>query len=114
MRARALLAAAPQAAAVAAYTITVRIAGRALLRAQDGVDLPATTAAFVRVLEPVLRRDVAELASGEASLEVAGDVTGAAHRVEVEGPDGATARRIEREIRDLVWVVREMVPFAVR
>lgn len=98
---------------MAEYTITVRVAGAALLRAQDGADLPATTAAFLRALEPVLRREVAELAAGRATLHLSGEPSATAHQTVVDGPEEATARRIEREVRDVIWVVREMVPFAV-
>ena len=95
------------------YAITACIAPAALLRAQDGADLAATGASFLRALEPVLRREIPELAGGQAELALSVDLAAPAHRVEVRGPDDAAARRIEREVRDVVWVVREMVPFAV-
>jgi hypothetical protein len=95
------------------YVITACIAPAALLRAQDGADLAATGASFLRALEPVLRREIPELTGGQAELALSVDPAGAAHRVDVQGADDAAARRIEREVRDLIWVVREMVPFAV-
>ncbi len=97
---------------VAGYRVEITIAPRALLRAQDGVDLRATGAAFVAALEPVLMRELPELAEG--TLEIASDVGSDKHAVRVEGPDPAQVTRIDREVRDLIWVVREMVPFAVR
>ncbi len=93
--------------------LSVRIACAALLRAHDGADLAATGASFLRALEPVLRREIPELAAGRASLALSFDVAAPGHHVEVRADDQATARRLEREVRDLIWVVREMVPFAV-
>lgn len=96
---------------VSGYRIEVTIAPRALLRAQDGMDLPATGAAFVAALEPVLHREIPELQTG--TLVLSSDASCDKHRVHVEGPDPSVVTRIDREVRDLIWVVREMVPFAV-
>lgn len=96
---------------VAGYRVEITIAPRALLRAQDGMDPIATGAAFVAALEPVLMRELPELAEG--TLQIASDVESERHSVQVEGPDPAVVTRIDREVRDLIWVVREMVPFAV-
>lgn len=95
------------------YRIEVVIAPRALLRAQDGIDLLATGEAFSAALKDTAQRDVAELAEGSAELVLRVDATASAHTVSAEGPDEVTCRRLEREVRDLVWVVRECVPFAV-
>ena len=97
---------------VSGYRIEITIAPRALLRAQDGMDLGASGAAFVDALEPVLRRELPELAAGE--LMLSSDIARDKHAVHVEGPDPSIVTRIDREVRDLIWVVREMVPFAVR
>lgn len=97
---------------VSPYRVEVVVAPRALLRAQDGMDLSASGAAFLAALEPVLRRELPELAGGVLAL--ASDVARDKHSVRVEGPDPAVVTRIDREVRDLIWVVREMVPFAVR
>jgi hypothetical protein len=93
------------------YRIEITIAPRTLLRAQDGMDLSASGAAFLAALEPVLRRELPELAT--ASLTLASDIERDRHAVHVEGPDPTVVTRIDREVRDLIWVVREMVPFAV-
>ena len=93
------------------YRIEVTIAPRALLRAQDGMDFPATGVAFVAALEPVLHREIPELAGGVLTLS--SDASRDKHAVHVEGPDPVVVTRIDREVRDLIWVVREMVPFAV-
>jgi hypothetical protein len=98
---------------VSGPAITVRIACASLLRAHDGADLEETGAAFLRALEPVLRREIPELAAGRASLALSFDVAARGHQVEVRDEDEARARRVEREVRDVIWVVREMVPFAV-
>jgi hypothetical protein len=88
---------------------TVTIAPGVLLRGQDGLDLAATGRAFVAALEPVLRRELPEL----EALAITADVGLAAHRIEVDAADPRVAQRLDREIRDRIWVVREMVPFAV-
>lgn len=99
--------------AMSPYRITVTIAPKALLRAQDGVDLAATGVSFAESLRTAALREVAELQRGVASLEASVEVEGSSNAVTVEGPDELTCRRLEREVRDLIWVVRECVPFAV-
>lgn len=98
---------------VSAYRIDVVIAPSALLRAQDGLDLTATSEAFLAALRDAALRELPDVSRGEASLALRYDLAAAAHVVAVEGPDETTCRRLEREVRDLVWVVRECVPFAV-
>lgn len=95
------------------YRITVVVAPKTLLRAQDGVDLAATGASFVEALSEAAQREVPELRRGEASLKVKVEVEASSNAVAVEGLDELTCRRLEREVRDLIWVVRECLPFAV-
>ena len=88
---------------------TITIAPSALIRGQDGLDLTATGQAFLAALAPVLRRELPEIE--ELTLELGLALT--AHRIEVTAPDAQLAVRLDRDIRDHIWVVREMVPFAV-
>lgn len=89
--------------------VAITIAPGALIRGQDGLDLLATGRAFVAALEPVLRTELPEIE--ELSLTLDAGLT--AHRVEVSAADERLAQRIDREVRDRIWVVREMIPFAV-
>lgn len=80
---------------------------RSLVRANDGLDLAVAAARYGAGVEAAIRREFPD-----AEVLVRVDDSRLGTHVSVAGaPCEADAQSVERTVRDLAWVVREMVPF---
>ena len=87
--------------------VEVRFDPRTLVRANDGLDLDSCAQRYADALQAAIERD---LPAALVSVRSEGHV-GALEAVVTGGSDAECAS-FERTVRDLGWVVREMVPFA--
>ena len=88
--------------------IDVSFGARGLAGANDGLDLEACAARYAAALEATIARRWPS-----ARVEVAWGLgrDALAARCTLDADEGPTARGIERDVLDLAWVVRQMVPW---
>ncbi len=88
--------------------VHVRFSPASLKTNHAGLDLEASALAYRDALDHALRAAIAC-----DVLEVTIDREAASMRIEIEGATPALAQRLERDVLDHAWVVRQMGAWAV-